>query len=369
VTARGAIRQCLVILLGAAPLAAQRAHISLDVGTASLQFADSIGARSTSLSPSLLVAGPLWRIGTTGTISQLSGAWTRSGRVDATFTPGASRRISPELSLQGGGSSHSNGMRTGQWLGAARLYMAGPSRGLWAGGGVGSTWDGTWREIVQADAGVWATFARSTISAALSPTVVDDTIRYADGLVALHSERRNWDFDGSLGFRSGNPLPTLPANRNVWGQVTAIFWASPRVGIVGAAGIYPVDFTQGFPGGRYVSVAVRVRSTPRLILAPLVATTTRTVQALQITTLSGNTRSLRVRAEAADRVELMADFTGWVPIAMQPDGGGWWKAVVDVPRGTHELNVRVDGGQWLAPPGSIIRTDEFGGVIGVIVVR
>jgi hypothetical protein len=33
------------------------------------------------------------------------------------------------------------------------------------------------------------------------------------------------------------------------------------------------------------------------------------------------------------------------------------------------MNVRVDGGGWLAPPGLTTVVDEFGGVVGILVIE
>jgi hypothetical protein len=34
----------------------------------------------------------------------------------------------------------------------------------------------------------------------------------------------------------------------------------------------------------------------------------------------------------------------------------------------HRLNVRVDGGRWLAPAGTMHAADEFGGQVGTVAV-
>jgi hypothetical protein len=36
--------------------------------------------------------------------------------------------------------------------------------------------------------------------------------------------------------------------------------------------------------------------------------------------------------------------------------------------GTYRLNVRVDGGEWVAPPGLLDVEDEFGGRVGLLVL-
>src|SRR5688572_26660336 len=247
-------------------LTAQRTDFSLDVGTAAMQFADSIGARSVSLSPWLRLLGQRARLSAAGTLSQLDGSWTNSGLVDAAVVPFASRRLSGELGILAGGSSHANGSRTGQVLASGKVHVATSSRGVWGGGSVGRTFDGNWRDVVQADAGAWFALPSATMMGAIAPAIIEDSIRYVDSFLSVHSEQRAWDLDGSLGFRVGRQLPSLPANRSVWGQVAAVFWATPRLGVVASAGTYPVDFTQGYPCGQYISVSILLRSVSRFVL-------------------------------------------------------------------------------------------------------
>jgi 1,4-alpha-glucan branching enzyme len=80
-------------------------------------------------------------------------------------------------------------------------------------------------------------------------------------------------------------------------------------------------------------------------------------------------RTIRVAITDAHRVELMGDFTGWDPIDLALDENGAWAASLRIPPGVHRVNVRVDGGPWIAPPGLATITDDFGGRVGVFVVR
>jgi 1,4-alpha-glucan branching enzyme len=78
---------------------------------------------------------------------------------------------------------------------------------------------------------------------------------------------------------------------------------------------------------------------------------------------------VRVRAPASDRVEIMADFTDWQPVTLVRTPDGYWEATLPVARGQHRLNVRLDGGDWVVPTNVARVTDEFGGVVGLVLVR
>ena len=71
---------------------------------------------------------------------------------------------------------------------------------------------------------------------------------------------------------------------------------------------------------------------------------------------------------AAHSVELAADFTDWHPMSLERVAEGVWEVVLRVASGMHRLNVRVDGGRWLAPAGTTHAADEFGGQVGMVAV-
>ncbi len=53
----------------------------------------------------------------------------------------------------------------------------------------------------------------------------------------------------------------------------------------------------------------------------------------------------RVFAPSAERVELVGSFTQWEvkPIALEPEGDGWWRAEAALNSGDHDFNYRLDG--------------------------
>jgi hypothetical protein len=51
------------------------------------------------------------------------------------------------------------------------------------------------------------------------------------------------------------------------------------------------------------------------------------------------------------------------------DDDGRWRLEIIVPAGTHRFNLRVDGGAWGAPPEVPTVHDDFGGVVGLLVLN
>ena len=361
----------ILILPGAALLTAmgaieaQTRRLSLDLGTSSVRYADSIDVTALTLSPALELSGRRGSLGGMGTLSQASGASTYSGTVFGSVGFAPERRFSAEVGGSTGGSAHSDGTGTGQYMGNARLNLNAARGGAWVGAGAGQTSDGaTWRNLIQGSIGAWVAGSAGSGVANILPTSVSDSITYTDAVVSVQRSLARVDLSASLGMRFGDPIPSLVTDR-AWGGISATAWLTPRIGIVGSAGTYPIDFTQGFPGGRYLSLALRLQreaAAPRAE-APRPSPTL-AFEARQ----RGGSYELRVRAPGATRVEIAGDFTGWQPVALTSLGDGWWSTSRAIGRGTHEMAVRIDGGAWEPPPGLVVVRDEFGGSSGVLVV-
>ena len=80
-------------------------------------------------------------------------------------------------------------------------------------------------------------------------------------------------------------------------------------------------------------------------------------------------REIRIQASGISAIELMGDFTNWKPISLRGAGSGWWTTELPITTGIHEINVRINGGQWVVPPGLTQKRDEFGSSVGVLVIR
>jgi len=84
-------------------------------------------------------------------------------------------------------------------------------------------------------------------------------------------------------------------------------------------------------------------------------------------TSGGAAAQFRVENRAAQRIEVLGDFSGWEPQAMHQDGGAW---VLEIPLavGTYHFGFLVDG-EWFVPegaPGQV--SDDWGQMNATIVV-
>ena len=361
--------------------AAQRVEATLDAGATGIRYTDSIGAVAATLSPSIRLASERATLGAAGSISELgTGAWTAQASLGASAFTQSIATVRGELAGSAGVSAHEDGTHTGQLEALGRIHLMRGVWGLWAGGGAGRAWDGTsGHALMLGDAGAW--WRRDSFGAVLSatPTVVDDSIRYTDVGLAVRWLLARAEIGAALGARSGHGL-IGSAGSTAWGTVAGVLWLTPRVGIVASAGTYPPDLAQGFPNGRYVSLAVRLdshpqrrRELPGSAVHPGDEAASRDSMTIAehegveqfVAAGSNEQRTIRVRAPRGSHVELAGDLTNWAPVALTPAGDGWWTITLAVPAGIHQVSLRLDGGQWVAPPGLVAVRDEFGGSAGM----
>lgn len=357
--------------------AAQRVVSSLDAQSTRLRYSDTLDATAVGLTPSLSAGWDNASLTASGTYAQLAHAWSADGFLGASvFTP-SFHAFSAEFSGEGGGSAHQDGDRTGSALGIMRLHMDGGNAGAWLGAGGGATSDGVaWRGVRQGEAGAWVERGPATLTLTAQPTAVDDSIRYTD--LAAEGSWRGGIFElGAVAVtRAGSHLPSLGTDASAWGSVSIVAWLLPRVAFLASAGTYPVDYTQGFPGGRFASAGIRLSLTKRdrSTLLPMAGSgvkpepVARGVTDVQLTGRTGGQQTLRLRASGVRTVEVRGDFTGWQPRTMTRGADGWYAFGDPIAPGTYQMNVRVDGGAWLPPPSLTTVRDEFGGVAAVLVV-
>jgi hypothetical protein len=264
-------------------------------------------------------------------------------------------------------------------LANGRIHIPRDNEELFLGIGGGRTWDGVaWRSVLLGEAGASIDMGSSNAVVTISPTIVNDSIKYADTQASLSRKGKVVDLGLLLGFRAGDQLTTLSANVRAWASASAVVWMTPRIGLVVAGGNYPVDPTQGFPGGRFASLSLRLtqQRRPRPVSidsAPSVALPeVKAAPAVIGFVAQRGARdavTVRVNAPAARTVEINGDFTNWIPVNLVPAGDSWWASTFPLKRGKYQMNLRVNGGDWTVPPGLLSMIDEFGGTVGLLVVE
>jgi hypothetical protein len=369
------------LLLIARASHAQRVESSLDVGGALLRYADTLTTGAATVTPHLVADWGSTYVDLYGTYSQFtSGGWSTQGSLSASRFIPASRGFLGEIGAFVGGSTHNDGTRTGEAIANGRLHLTRATGEVFLGIGAGRTWDATaWRSVLLGEAGGSIGSGPRSALITVSPTMVNDSIKYTDTQASLSWKSDAVDLGALLGFRLGDQLTTLSANARSWASVSGVLWLTQRMGVAVGAGSYPVDPTQGFPGGRFVSLSLRFRQrrplqTPSdqtgqqspVVMAPEIIPA---ASRFLVSRGGGDLVTLQVNVPGARLVEINGDFSNWIPVPLVPATGDRWSVSVPIKRGKYQMNMRVDGGQWIVPPGLLSMADEFGGTVGLLVIE
>ena len=359
---------------------AQRIQSSFDVGAVSLRYADSVSVAAATFTPDVRMESERAVAQMTGTFSQFRGGWSAQGAASGSVFRPTSRGLLGELAGTGGGSTHQDGTRTGQVIANARVHAMRGDYGVFAGAGGGGTWDGAaWRRLLMGEAGGWVQRGPATALLTITPVAVNDSIRYVDGQLTLSRTAASLEIALLAGARGGSQIPGLDTRTRAWGSVSAVAWIKPRLGLVASGGTYPVDPTQGFPGGRFLSASVRfaaspwrssqAASDPGVTVQPPAGSPVSGVESFQIDRQTPDTVVVRVSAPSAQLVEIAGDFSGWSPVKLQAAGEGVWTGSFSLKAGQYQTNLRLDGGDWVVPPGLLSLKDEFGGSVGLLIIE
>ena len=168
--------------------------------------------------------------------------------------------------------------------------------------------------------------------------------------------------DGLIGTR----VSTSYGQRTTWGHAQASWALGEQFALVATGGSRASEPAIGRLGGNFFSFGVRLASASWI--AHALHPGARSTASNFGVRADGPTRIIYVHAPAARTIELMADFTDWQPVAMRHAANDEWQVAMQIAPGTHRVNIRVDGGQWSAPPGASTLQDEFNGVVGLVVI-
>lgn len=261
-------------------------------------------------------------------------------------------------------------LRAGVWqrFGMMTLALSAESHRARLGGRAASSHD----EVIRADSaldsltGGWIHFPERTI------TIGDSGAPSRAWMWSDLQARIGWtanrvSLDGRLGLQP--KVATTP--RSLWARAAATIVLAPRLALVASGGVQPTNVWLGTPSSRFVSVGLRVA--PASLVRPAPPPFVRpSASSFTIRREEGDGSSsfvVSLRVPDARAVELSGDFNGWRPVALHESQPGLWETTLTLAPGTHRLNIRVNGDQWIAPPGLPTTDDDFNGTVGLIVVN
>ncbi len=293
------------------------------------------------------------------------------------FTP-LGRHWSGELGVAVGASDYANIASFRHGVAEARIHVRDAGRGGWVGATVGSVSFGAGARPVAAVAmGAWLLRSNVTLSASFDRSFVGDTA-YTDLRSSARLQRAGALFEGTLGTR----ILSRGAGRGLYGEASSTLRLGRRTAFILSAGSYPTDVLSGSIAGRYFTAALRIDAigTRRRGPAPILGVPAHSLGAngsavearLEIHPRRDDADAVRLTlyAPGAASVEISGDFTDWQPVQLSrnPARADAWEGTFRIPSGLHRINVRRDGGRWMAPAGATRRADDYDGEVGVFLL-
>ncbi|GLC24043.1 glycogen-binding domain-containing protein [Roseisolibacter agri] len=374
-----------------------RVTASVDVGAASVAYDDFERAGLVSVTPTVRVEGARTMFVARGAYSRFeTGSSSIQGSVAGSLVSPAFWNVRGEAFATASATRYRDMPAASNVTALGRLHYATDTYGAWAGTGAGFVAQGQFfpDALVQLDFGAWRRIGRTTYSLSATPTWVGrpdaigfpgpapvGRVDYTDYAAAMRWQHPSAEFVASTGLRAGGGPDRIPGARR-WLESWTSIWVTRRLAIVGGIGAFPSDVQQGLPGGRYASAALRVATRRPPVNDPAVRAELTLpyelnrlrrgrANAERFTVVDDATglRVITVRVPDAARVELMADFTDWLPVPLIRAGRDEWRMAIAIAPGVHRVNVRLNDGPWTVPPGLTSVRDDFGGAVGLLVVR
>lgn len=333
------------------------------------------------------------------------------GQVIAAFGIPAVSALRVETELGAFGSRRGPDIREHGFEGAFRLMRQDQGGMVWIGGSLASSWDNaapsddasslggrTTRQARSLIGGAWKTFGRSGLGLSIRAVEYDeeivlgrDTTYEVLGIPFTSRRTEQIVYDhyyvdaeliasrqiGPVGvhLQGGGRLTRRSVReRRVWVRGGMEIPVLADVALQLAAGQRPNLPEYRIEAGTFASVGVQLKLGsgdwhPDPLLMPDHPPHPDAPSAELRPLSRHDTWELLIRNVPGSGVEIMGDPTDWRPVDMELLTHGTWRMVLQLVPGTYRINMRVDGGDWEELPGYPTARDEFGGVVGVIVVE
>jgi len=351
---------CLGVLVAAtSPVVGQRA--SLFAGGAHARYADSVSGTAASLGGELsLTSANAAGSGGVSYTKFTSGEWGVDLSLSGFAVRPATEPVILGLSFGGRFSDFEGGTWSGE--GAVGPFAAKTLGSVMTSlavtvGGVRRVDESS---LSMARAGLTANYtlrSGATLEGGLTGTTAD-TIQYADFTAGA---RLIWEGAAlmlAVGARAGD------LSDDPWFQASLEAELTPQATLEAGLGRYPRSLV-GLTDGLYASAGVRFHIGPST--RPAVG---RTRLPLTVEPLGdGRLRVSLTYDEPVERLEIAGDWNGWVPLPLSQEGAGRWSFEVRLDPGIYRFSIVVNGSEWTVPDGVATVPDDFGGTVGLLVVR
>lgn len=358
-----------------ARVANAQTRASLDAGVSYVTYRGFLPSAAFSLTPSVEVTGRRWRVATDGSwlVFESGNTSLQGEAIGSLFLPPAPRLFA-QFDAELGGSRYESFASFAHALARARLGLvrAGPGT-AWISAAAGVSATDSAQALFQGAAAFRVDRRLASFTLSGTGTSVAG-IQYASFAAAMtYGRPGSVQAAATLSARAGDPD----------GEAGPYFDASLSVPLgrtatlVLGGGRFAADLVRGNIAGHYLTAALRI-ATPAMHRAPRLplprydslATSATLVAAalMDVRCDAQHTCTLVFHAADATAVNVMGDFTDWLPVNLAERKGDEWSITLPIAPGRHRLNVRVNGGAWGIPAGVTPAEDDFQGLVGTIVV-
>ena len=183
----------------------------------------------------------------------------------------------------------------------------------------------------------------------------------------------HWNLDrielaGEAGHRSSLAADVMHDPHN-WGSGTVTMWIAPRAAIVAGGGVQPSNPARGIPARSFGTLGMVLSYLSFTRNSVPLAPPTAAVRSFDARSAEDGMQKITVRVGGVESVDVAGDFSDWGPLTMVRRGRDLWELSVPINSGIHQINIRTDGGRWVAPPGLPTTKDMFNGEVGILIVR
>jgi hypothetical protein len=192
--------------------------------------------------------------------------------------------------------------------------------------------------------------------------------RFSDLEGSMHWEVGSIELAASTGYRFGDSYDVTPDSKR-WSTGKATVWLNDRIAIVGGGGRQPALPLRGLPARTFGMAGLELAYWPmNRGGVPVSLPRAALVKTFEMHSMPSGMQKIIIHVGGVETVDVMGDFSDWGPLTLVRRGRDLWELSVPLSAGMHQINVRVDGGAWMAPPGTPTAHDSYGGDVGLIVV-
>ncbi|HET9423790.1 MAG TPA: glycogen-binding domain-containing protein [Gemmatimonadaceae bacterium] len=382
------------------------------------------GGLITDASGQAAIPGNIWRVapaaglrGSLGSLSVTSSAWLENqnwqlvdGTIGGTLVAPTIYGVRAELIGNASRAYDDRALGADQVDVGTRInFLFNRTSGAWVGGGVARPWRvavvstmdllnaGAWMDVGRARfTATGTTFSLTKIGAndelsgvtcPASSTSASIGLAEPGAAAALVSEGScrsqsrvtdftlagRWNLDrfelaGEAGHRVGE-LADVASDSRYWSSGTVTLWVAPRAAFVMGGGRQPSNPARGIPARSFGTFGLMLAYAPTKYSVPVTEMNIARIAAFETKPAADGMQKITVRVARVESVDVMGDFSDWSPLTMVRRGRDLWELTVPLTPGRHQINIRTDGGKWVAPPGLPKINDGFSGEVGVLIVK